>query len=108
MQISFLIDGVEWYARFLKLFHSEGRYSIKKQQATVAKLMSTGVYSNTNWPPFTGGENSILNWVLKLNPLNQEVKGNKSSLDCLERALFILFLPLGVTNGVKSLYKKKN
>ena len=51
----------------------------------------TGVYSSTNWPPFTGGQNSILNWVLKLNPSNQKIKSNKNCLDCLERALFILF-----------------
>ena len=31
---------------------------------------TTGVYSSINWPPFTGGQNSILKWVLKLNPLN--------------------------------------
>ena len=31
----------------------------------------TRVYSSTNGPPFIGGQNSILNWVLKLNPLNQ-------------------------------------
>ena len=63
----------------------------------------TGVYSSTNWPPFTGGQNSILNWVLKLNPSNQKIKSNKNCLDCLERALFILFfLPLGVINKVKS------
>ena len=36
--------------------------------------VDTEVYSSTNWPPFTGGKNSILNWVLKLNPLNQKVK----------------------------------
>ena len=35
----------------------------------------------------------ILNWVLKLNPINQEIKSNKNYLDCLERALFILFTP---------------
>ena len=33
-----------------------------------------GVYSNTNWSPFTGGQNSILNWVLKLSLLNQKIK----------------------------------
>ena len=32
------------------------------------------VNSSTNWPPFTGGQNPILNWVLKLNPLNQKIK----------------------------------
>ena len=25
-----------------------------------------GVYSSTNWPPFTGGRNSNLNWVLEI------------------------------------------
>ena len=50
---------------------------------------------------------SPLNWVLKLNPLNQKIKSDKICLDYLARALFILFLPLGVINGVKSLYKKK-
>ena len=69
-------------------------------------------YSRTNWPPFTGGQNSILNWVLKLNPLNQKIKSNKSCLDCLEIALFILFfffffLPLGVISSVKSIQKEK-
>ena len=34
----------------------------------------SGVYSSTNWPPLSGGQNSILNWVLKLNPLNQNEK----------------------------------
>ena len=33
-----------------------------------------GVYSSTNWPLFTGGQNSILNRVLKLNPLSQKIK----------------------------------
>ena len=32
------------------------------------------VYQSTKWPPFTGGKNSILNWVFKLNTLNQKVK----------------------------------
>ena len=41
-----------------------------------------------------------------LKPKNK--KSNKNCLDCLERALFILFLPLEVINGVKSLYKEKN
>ena len=35
----------------------------------------------------------ILNWVLKLNPIKQEINSNKNYLDCLERALFILFTP---------------
>ena len=35
---------------------------------------TSGVYLSTNWLPFTGGQNSILNWVLKLNPLNQKIK----------------------------------
>ena len=34
----------------------------------------SGVYSSTNWPPFTKCQNSILNWVLKLNPFNQKNK----------------------------------
>ena len=34
----------------------------------------SGVCSSTNWPPFTRCQNSILNWVLKLNPLNQKIK----------------------------------
>ena len=34
----------------------------------------SGVYLSTNWPPFTGGQDSVLNWVLKLDPLNQKVK----------------------------------
>ena len=33
----------------------------------------TGVSSSTNWPQALT-RNSILNWVLKLNPLNQKVK----------------------------------
>ena len=32
----------------------------------------SGLYSSTNWPRFTWGQNSILNWVLKLNALNQK------------------------------------
>ena len=36
------------------------------------RITLTGVYSSTNWTPPTGGQNSILNWVLKLNPLNQK------------------------------------
>ena len=35
------------------------------------------------------------------------VKSSKNCLDYLERALFILFLTLGVINSVKSFYKKK-
>ena len=38
-----------------------------------------------------------LNWVLKLNPLNQK----KNCLDCLERALFFFFT-------LMSHYKKKD
>ena len=34
----------------------------------------SGVYSSNNWPPFTGGQNSILNWVSKCNPLKQKAK----------------------------------
>ena len=34
----------------------------------------TGVYPSINWPPFTRGQKSILNLVLKLNPINQKVK----------------------------------
>ena len=67
----------------------------------------TGVYSTTNWPPFTRGQNSNLNWVLKLSPLIQKVKSNKNCIDLLERTLLILFLPLGVIKGVKSLHRKK-
>ena len=37
-------------------------------------VVVAGVYSSTNWPPFTGGQNSILNWVLKLKPLSLKVK----------------------------------
>ena len=37
-------------------------------------LTLSGVYSSTNKPPFTGCQNSILNWVVKLNPLNQRMK----------------------------------
>ena len=33
-----------------------------------------GVYSSANWPPFTEDQNSILKWVLKLNPLIQKIK----------------------------------
>ena len=51
----------------------------------------SGIYSSTNWPPFTGGQSSISNSVLKLNPLNQKLKITKTSLGGLERALFILF-----------------
>ena len=61
-------------------------------------ISETGVYSSSNWPLFTRGKNSILNWVLKCN--------NKNCLDYLERALFILFLHLGVMNGIKSPTKR--
>ena len=44
----------------------------------------SGVYSSTDL---------ILNWVLKLNSIKQEINSNKNYLDCLERALFILFTP---------------
>ena len=43
-------------------------------KTSAVERSETGVYSNTNWPPFTGGQNSILNLVLKLNPLNQKIK----------------------------------
>ena len=65
------------------------------------------VYSSTNQTLFTEGQNSILNWVLKLNPLKQQKKSNETCLDYLERALFILFLPLAVINDVKRLHKMK-
>ena len=37
-------------------------------------LIASGIYSSTKWPPLTRGQNSTLNWVLKLNPLNQKIK----------------------------------
>ena len=40
--------------------------------------MTSEVYPSTNLPPFTRGQNSILNWVLKLNPLNLEIKKFKT------------------------------
>ena len=40
--------------------------------------LTNRVYSSTNQTPFTGSQNSILNWVFKFNPLNQKnKKGNK-------------------------------
>ena len=72
----------------------------------------------------SGGQNSILNLVLKLNPLNQKnekVMKNfgiymentlettlETTLDYMERALYIYFLPLEVIDGLKTLHKKKN
>ena len=38
------------------------------------KITNAGVYSTTNWAPFTSRQNSILNWVLKLNALKQKIK----------------------------------
>ena len=55
----------------------------------------SGVYSSSNWPPFTRGQNSILNWVLKLNPWKQKIKSNKNCLKSnknFEKALFIILL----------------
>ena len=33
----------------------------------------------------------ILNWVLKLNPINQEIKSNKNYLDCLESLIYSFY-----------------
>ena len=49
----------------------------------LATIPCSGVYSSTNWPPFSIGQNSILNWVLKLSHLKI-----KNYLDSLEKALF--------------------
>ena len=32
------------------------------------------VYSSTNWPLFTGGQNSIVNWVLKTQSFKPKIK----------------------------------
>ena len=60
----------------LKVFVDDGeltRNINKKKKPGVYKLI-TGVYSSTNWLPFTRGQNSILNWVLRLNPILQKIK----------------------------------
>ena len=68
----------------------------------------TRVYSSTNWPLLTGGQNLILNWVLKLNLLNQKTKKEKPFRVLRESLIYsFFFLPLGAIIGVKSLYKKK-
>ena len=95
------------YQMFLKVFETEEKSPLgfKPFDFKTWNYVS-GIYSSTDWPPFTGGQNSILSWVLKLNPLNQKnQKSNKNCLDCLERALFIYFLPLGVMK--KSVQKKR-
>ena len=45
---------------------------------------------------------------LKTQSFKPKYKKVKNCLDFLKRAFFILFSPLGVISGVKSLYKKKN
>ena len=58
------------------------------------RITLTGVYWSTNWTPSTGGQNSILNWVLKLNPLNQRSRSLPlfSYGVCLFIAARIIFL----------------
>ena len=65
------------------------------------------VYSSANWAPFTGDQNLILNWVLKLNPLKQKVKKLWKLDRLLWESLINCFLLLGVIDGVKSPYKRK-
>ena len=73
----------------------------------MAKLGFAGDYSSANWPPFIGGQNSILNWVLKLSPLHQKIKSNKNVETAWREPYLFYFVPLGVINGVESPYKKK-
>ena len=65
------------------------------------------VYSSTNWPPFTEGQNSILNWVLKLNPISKKWKSNKNCLVCLKTDLFFLFFTFRSNQRCKVCTKRK-
>ena len=77
-------------------------YKIKSYYINIFHITMSVVYSNTNWRPFTGGRNSILNWVFK--PKN---KSHKNCLDCLESALFILFFTFRSHQGRKTTVNKK-
>ena len=69
--------------------------------------LPTAVYLSTNWPLFTRRQNSILNWILKPNPLKQKIKKVINCLDCLERALFVLFTFRSHQHCKKSVQKEK-
>ena len=67
-----------WYSPHISLKnHCKAQSNMKKrEEKDIGKKKDaySGVYSSNNWSPLNGGQNSILNWVLKLNPLNQNNK----------------------------------
>ena len=62
--------------QFYLIFESQNYYWMFWRD--FQKAIKSEVYSSTNRPLFTGGQNSMLNWVLKLNPLNQKMKKTKT------------------------------
>ena len=56
-----MIEHAEWIFRVRDLLGMQTQWM---------NILSGFVYSSTNWPLLTVGQNLILNSVLKLNPLN--------------------------------------
>ena len=68
----------------------------------------TRVYSSTNWPLLTGGQNLILNWVLKLNLLNQKTKKEKLFRVLRESLIYSFFFTFRSHHRCKKSIQKKN
>ena len=64
------------YYRLEPLLFRFGSIALRYEKLEIQYLdtIYSGVYSYTNWPPLNGGQNWILNWVLKLYPWNQKNK----------------------------------
>ena len=78
-----------------------------KDAMSILYNVYTGVYSSTNWLMLTRAQNSTLKLNFETQSFKPKCKKSKNCLDYLERALFILFLPIGVINNIKWPYKKK-
>jgi hypothetical protein len=54
---------------FYEMFSSEIYHNFQTacKQKTLLAAAGSELYPSTNWPPVNGGQNSILDWVFKLN-----------------------------------------
>jgi hypothetical protein len=83
-RFQWFLDGVEHRTEFRQPITIHGCYTLHiflKNKTIDGNFMSTaGLYPSTNWPPVNGGQNSILDWVFKLNlSPNEKKKNNKKS-----------------------------
>ena len=74
------------FGKILILMETSHNYKLVVSFREIYKTSTNVLFQG--FIPFTGGQNSIFNWVLKLNPLNRKVKSNKNCLDCLESLIY--------------------